>query len=290
MTVFPNYEAAINRYLTLFNAGFRIGRVSAVDTRGGPTCNYDIVINNSVVAVSGGADVLGEPSFGTVLSSGDRNALALAFFFASLEQDADLPNKIVVIDDPLSSLDEHRSLTTVQVLRRIGQQVSQLIILSHNKAFLCNAYEGFNPDMRIALTIERDANGSTLTPWNVNRDLISEHDRRHSLLRSFVENGADNNSLEVACAIRPHLEAFLRVAFPGAYTPGTSLGPFLNVCKSRYGNPDQILDHQDIQELEEIKEYANRFHHDTNPAWRTEAINDTQLQGFVSRALGFARR
>jgi wobble nucleotide-excising tRNase len=31
----------------------------------------------------------------------------LAFFFASLDQDAGLANKVVVIDDPISSLDEH---------------------------------------------------------------------------------------------------------------------------------------------------------------------------------------
>ncbi len=39
-----------------------------------------------------------------------------------------------------------------------------------------------------------------------------------------------------------------------------------------------------------LKEYANRFHHDTNPAWETEVINDGELRSFVQRALDFARR
>jgi hypothetical protein len=30
--------------------------------------------------------------------------------------------------------------------------------------------------------------------------------------------------------------------------------------------------------LSELTEYANRLHHDTNPAWETEVINDTELR------------
>ena len=58
------------------------------------------------------------PSFRNTLSAGDRNALVLAFFFASLERDPQRGQKIVVIDDPISSLDEHRSLVTIQEMRR----------------------------------------------------------------------------------------------------------------------------------------------------------------------------
>lgn len=52
------------------------------------------------------------------MSAGDRNTLAIVFFFASLDQDDQIAQKIVIIDDPMTSLDEHRSLTTVQEMRR----------------------------------------------------------------------------------------------------------------------------------------------------------------------------
>ena len=55
--------------------------------------------------------------FGTVLSTGDRNTLALAFFFASLQARASLDDAIVVIDDPASSLDDGRAFATVQEIR-----------------------------------------------------------------------------------------------------------------------------------------------------------------------------
>lgn len=74
--VFPAYEAAINDYLSRFNAGFRLGCVTSVNNRGGSSASYSVLINSVAVALS--AD--GGPSFKNTLSAGDRNALALAFF------------------------------------------------------------------------------------------------------------------------------------------------------------------------------------------------------------------
>ena len=73
------------------------------------------------------------------------------------------------------------------------------------------------------------------------------------------------------------------------FPPGTLLGPFRHLCSQRVGTPQQILDAQAGQELRDLTEYANRFHHDTNAAWETEAINDGELQVFVGRALSFAK-
>ena len=112
---FPTYEAAINQYLQKFNASYQLDSVEAANTRGGPTCKYNIVVNNTQVTVGGGNSELGQHSFKNVLSSGDRNTLAVAFFLASIELDPNRANKVVIIDDPVSSLDEHRTLTTINV-------------------------------------------------------------------------------------------------------------------------------------------------------------------------------
>jgi hypothetical protein len=49
---------------------------------------------------------------------------------------------------------------------------------------------------------------------------------------------------------------------------------------------DAVLD-----ELANIREYANRFHHETNPDWdrEVENINEGQLRGFTERVLAFVR-
>lgn len=288
-SAFPGYQTAINLYLERFNADFRLDSVTAVNTRGGPSCTYNVVINTVPVAVAGGEPAPGEPSFRTALSAGDRNTLALAFFFASLDQDPQLAAKVVVIDDPVSSLDEHRSLTTVQEVRRLAQRTSQVIVLSHSKPFLCLIWEGTDRTVRAAINVVRDGNGSTIQPWDVGQDSITEQDRRHSLLRGYLA-GSQANSREVARSIRPLLEAFLRVAYPDSFPPGYLLGQFSGICEQRVGATDEILRGGDLQELRDLMEYSNRFHHDTNPAWKTETINDGKLRGFVARTLRFARK
>jgi hypothetical protein len=100
----------------------------------------------------------------------------------------------VVIDDPLSSLDDHRILATTQELRRLGQRVAQLVILSHSKPFLCRLWEGMDRQARTALKIERDGTGSTLCVWSVDADSITEHDRRHILLTEYLTNGPRGTS------------------------------------------------------------------------------------------------
>lgn len=288
-TAFPAYQTAINLHLQRFSAGFRLESISPANIRGGATCTYDVLINNTPVPVAGGEPEPGEPSFRNTLSSGDRNVLALAFFFASLDQDPTLASKIVVIDDPISSLDEHRALTTVQEIRHLAEGAAQVIVLSHYKRFLCHIWRGADTATRRAFQAARDGEGSTLREWDVNEDAITEHDRQHALLREYLASSAPDER-DVARAIRPVLEAFLRVAFPDHFPPGTFLGQFQHLCEQRVGSGEEILSADDTRQLKDLTEYANKFHHDTNQASETEQINDGELAGFVTRALAFARR
>lgn len=284
--VFPAYQGVINNYLGRFNAGFSLDQVSPVNTRGGSACAYSVLINNAAVPQTADEG----PSFRNTLSAGDRNALALAFFFASLEQDQQLAQKIVVIDDPMTSLDEHRSLTTVQEMRRLLTRVAQVIVLSHSKSFLCNLWEGASSADRSAIRLVRAATGSTFATWDVRQDCISEHDRRHELVNRYLQAADPGIERQVAAALRPILEAFARVAYPATFQPGGLLGPFIGTCEQRLNTPAQILVQADIAELRALLDYTNLFHHDSNPAWATQVINDHELVNYARRTLAFTRR
>ncbi|HEX7853466.1 MAG TPA: AAA family ATPase [Sphingobium sp.] len=283
--IFPAYEQAINDYLGRFNAGFRLGAVGSVNTRGGSSASYNVLINNVAVGLTANAG----PSFRTTLSAGDRNTLALAFFFASLERDANLADTIVVIDDPMTSLDEHRTLATVQEAQGLVARVRQVIILSHSKPFLCQMWDVANRQTRSALRINKDGAGSTLAPWDVHQDCITPHDKRHVLVGDYLL-APNANERNVAEALRPMLEAYLRVAYPIDFPPGKLLGPFINVCRQRVGQANEIMATADIDELERLKNFGNRFHHDTNAAWQTAIINDQELSDFARRTIRFTRR
>lgn len=285
-TIFPAYESAINEYLRRFNAGFRIGQFSSVNTRAGSSASYCVVINQQNVDLAGNQG----PSFRNTLSAGDRNTLALAFFFATLEQDANLARKIVVFDDPMTSLDEHRSLTTKQELRRLYSRVAQIITLSHSKPFLCSLWEDADTNTRSALRVSRATVGSDILEWDVRSDSVTEHDKRHELVSRYIQASDPTKERAVAAALRPILEAFMRVACPAHFPPGTLLGPFIGRCQDRHGTGNEILSLADTTELRALLDYANRFHHDSNPAWETALINDTELVDFAKRTLLFASR
>ncbi|RWM94054.1 MAG: hypothetical protein EOR86_17870 [Mesorhizobium sp.] len=284
--IFPAFETAINDYLRRFGASFRLGEVQSVNTRSGSSATYVVVINQQNVDVTADAG----PSFRNTLSAGDRNTLALAFFFASLEQDPNLANKIVVIDDPMTSLDDHRTLRTREEIMGLIARVRQVIVLSHSKPFLCSLWEQADRNTSIALRINRAAVGSEIALWDVRSDSISEHDKRHELVRGYLQVANPAREREVAQALRPILESFMRVAYPEHFPPGTLLGPFIGLCEQRVGRPNEILSAADIAELRSLLNYANRFHHDTNPAWQTAAINDAELSDFAQRTLIFASR
>lgn len=285
-TLFPGYEEVINRHLQAFNAGFRLARVTSVNTRGGPTVTYDVIVRDRPIQVGAGDQIPGMPSFATALSAGDRNTLSLAFFFALLDQDASLDRKVVVIDDPVSSLDDHRTWATVQAIVHLAERASQVIVLSHSKRFLCRLWDSLDRTQRSAIEIARADTGSTLREWHVDEDSITEHDRRHRMLGEFIEHGA-TDLRPIARAVRPHLEAYLRVSRPGEFPPGTMLGPFMNIARQRLGTPRQVVDAASLTELGELVDYANRFHHDSNPAWDTEPVNDGELRGIVVRTLRY---
>lgn len=286
-TIFPDYETAVNRYLQLLNAGYQLGSVSSTNHRGGSSCHYEVLINESPVSLTASNG----PSFRNTLSAGDRNTLALAFFFASLEKDPQLEQKVVVIDDPMTSLDEHRSLSTIQQIRQLLNHVAQIIVLSHSKPFLCQLWESVPRSLECsAVKVSRSGTGSTLQTWDVSQDCITEHDRRYSLVSEYIRVSDSSKERAVAAALRPILEAFMRVAYPINFPPSSLLGPFIQTCDQKVGTSEQILDDSDVIELRSLLEYANKFHHDSNPAWYTEAINDRELCDFCIRTINFTQR
>ncbi len=74
------------------------------------------------------------------LSDGEKTALAFAYFLSKFENEINTPEKVkdsvVVIDDPISSLDDNRLYSTAHLIWRNFEEVRQLIVLSHNFLFL----------------------------------------------------------------------------------------------------------------------------------------------------------
>lgn len=86
------------------------------------------------------------------------------------------------------------------------------------------------------------------------------------------------------------LEKFVRVAYPQHFKAGGKLGQFADLARQRVSTPNPILGPRDTAELRALLDFANRYHHDENPAYQVEAINDGELLDFVKRTLAFTSR
>ena len=284
---FPTYGEAINNFLVRFGARFRIGPVDIVNNRAGSSANYTLLINSETVTL---ASETIEPCFRNTLSAGDRNTLSLAFFFASLLNHADRGNLVVVLDDPMTSLDEHRRLMTLQEIDRLVRDVMQVIVLSHSKPFLFGVWQQCQQTQKSAHTISRSGQSSCFADWDVTTDMVTEHDRRYDRCMSYIQNASPEIERSVAESLRPMLERFIRVSYANEFKPGVLLGPFIGKCRDRLAQTNPILSQADTDELRMVLDYANRFHHVTNPAYATEIINDAELLGFTKRTINFMRR
>lgn len=282
---FPKYCTAINEYLKKFGTSFTIEGVRPQDAAGRPSTAYHLHILNQKVPLQSQASH--EPGFHNTLSSGDRNTLALAFFFASLSTDTGLGDAVIVIDDPITSLDDGRSMTTMQEVRRLSGLSQQVVVMSHVKSFLCRLHKHSKPENVASLHLRRIGDcQSTLEPWEPTEDEFTQYDHNHRALRDF-HAGTDPDIRQVAKTLRPVMEGYLRVAYPEHCPPGTLLGAFRERVQQLIDAGQTILSNERLIELGEIREYANRFHHDTNPAWETEMPSDTELLRFVNRVLDF---
>ncbi|WRC11731.1 AAA family ATPase [Helicobacter pylori] len=105
--------------------------------------DYRIVLNS---------DALENSKAKMILSDGEKTTLAFAYFLARLKlfyKKEDLKDLVVVIDDPISSLDEQRIYNTSDIVAKINQELAgealkdeedkaQVFVLTHNHTFMAH--------------------------------------------------------------------------------------------------------------------------------------------------------
>lgn len=147
-TTLSSYGQAINDHLRSFGAQFEIVELGANYMGSAPRVDYQIKLRDKAIKLNSS-----RPRFATALSEGDKRTLGLAFFAASTLADPELDRKIVVVDDPMSSLDRSRRRHTLEVLNELAGKAGQLILLGHDEYFLRDARQKFRDrDSSVAVT------------------------------------------------------------------------------------------------------------------------------------------
>ncbi len=280
-------QKAMNDYLDQFNAGFRIVNTKH-DYRGGtPRSVFQIQINNTAIDVGDSKTSAGTPCFKTTLSSGDRSALALAFFVTALRQDASIGSKIVVLDDPFTSLDRFRRTCTQQIIQKLAGATQQVIVLSHDAHFLKLIWDAHSSHDIKNMQLYPSGDNTMIGEWDIEAETQSTYHKNHADLLNYYRDRT-GTPLNVARAIRPFIEGLLRVHFPGHFQPNEWLGAFIDKIRGADSNSGLQHAQADLAELEDINDYSKKYHHDQNPNADSEPISQDELHGFVKRTLRLA--
>jgi len=285
--VLNNYQADINQYLEHFGVDYQISEVKNSYLGGNPSSTYKLSINGVTYELGDPETPRGVPCFGNTLSTGDKTTMAFAFFLAKLKRDPALQKKTIIIDDPISSLDNHRKKCTVSEIAGLLPTSKQIVVLSHDPHFLFSIWDAAPKDSINTLNILRSGENSIIGPWDIEQETQAEYFKNYFVLSDYLEHGPNGNRLrDVARCIRPLLEGNLRICFPGSFNRNEWLGDFIKKVREA-GSADRlhVLKRWE-SELTQINDYSKQYHHEQNPSGFSSApIQDSELKAFVKRTL-----
>ncbi|WQU60529.1 AAA family ATPase [Helicobacter pylori] len=184
--------------------------------------DYRIVLNT---------DVLENSKAEMILSDGEKTTLAFAYFLARLKlfyKKENLKSLVVVIDDPISSLDEQRIYNTSYIVAKINQELAgealkdgedkaQVFVLTHNHTFMARLINMVGRHARY-FQLERNQNQLKIVCKN---EVVGYFDTFYLLLfkevyefakKEKVQNNY-NEAINYGNKVRILLESFLKINF-----------------------------------------------------------------------------
>lgn len=155
------YADKVNHYLkNVFETPFQIKDMAHGSRKGkAKDAKVEYVLTLDGKAIS--FDCSQPFSVSDCLSEGDKSTIAFSFFLSKMEIDTKLTDKILVFDDPLSSLDRNRREITAHLISELSKSITQTIVLSHNESFIWELYENYDKAHRKVLCINQDFTNDT---------------------------------------------------------------------------------------------------------------------------------
>jgi wobble nucleotide-excising tRNase len=263
--ILDSHGSKINNLLRKFNVNFKIDLSDRIEAR----------LNNNQVAINIELDNNEEAKFTESLSKGDKHTIAFAFWLANLPED--LSQSIIILDDPITSLDDHRRSQTINEILTLSEKSSQIIILTHLKSFSTEAYNAIKRKRSdtefIPFKLTKRAKTSKLEKWDsFHIDTRSPHLVTLDRMRLCLDKEPQIDDLrDLRASIRLILDEHIRFRYfdqlePKHQSPETD---WVKQCKQK-SYPPAI-------EIYELYEYSNNEHHNFSQT------NHSELSGYLKR-------
>lgn len=223
------------------------------------------------------------------LSEGEKSAITFCYFIISLEaHDSPLKDVIVVVDDPISSLDTGALTYMASLIREKLNGAGQLFVSTHNASFMMEmrkwmvpaslireaseAKKKNEPEIPIPLfqlTLRADPDGSNRTAKLENMStLIRDYEGEYHYLYSMVHHYAVGTSptndpfLLLPNAMRRVLETFISFRAPSSQ----NLKSGINAIKDEVPNVPTLMA---LERFADMESHGDNLAALTNPATQT---------------------
>ncbi len=289
--LFKKYSKHMNAYLSTFNTPIRIKEIKSQA--------YSSPDNFADYTFTLGINDIKANLVKHTLSEGDKSSIAFSFFLAKLTEDSDLSNKIIVIDDPLSSLDSNRRQRTIEAIEKISKKAKQIFLLSHDEMLLFDVYERGKMVEMQALQINSQVN---ICFWDIEQAMMHPYFKVIKELSDFNETNDLSSDLDnMRSKIRRAIEGTLKFRYfkfldeVTLLPNGKSIQKFDRkfglgkmIDKLEFSNCNFKINKKEdvINRLRELNEYSNPPNHDNSDiAHRQASTNKEELKGFIRDTL-----
>lgn len=295
-------KESINIILRSFNSMIRLKALEKDNKGKGGTTRLKYVINFINNDLSVLDDTQNQHIFERVLSLGDRSALALAFFLSRFSKENN-DMSIIVLDDPMSSLDNHRKNATIIEISKLISKNYQTFVFSHDPFFLAETYK-HSILSKDAQCFEIEASYRDINPLdpdsqkyisskliakdNYDSYVLHSYHKEYNKLWDFVSNGSESDKVEIARSIRPILEAYLRFLYPKQFIEGMWLGDMISKIRGETDTNSPFYDkHSKFGTIAKINEFSKNYHHANGFDTKIQDLDFQTVQAYAKDTLQF---
>lgn len=238
-----------------------------------------------------------EKVIGDLLSTGDKNALALAFFFAKIRSGVS-ENSIVVFDDPMSSLDRHRRHQTKALITKIAKK-NQVLVMSHDPFFLKElhdyqnnnaiaSYFRFKSLTQISGT-SHYRKSSLINIPDLSEETTDSYEQCYRTLLDYCNAPSDDSTIKLDSIrrIRTILEAKIYMSDPNTFLPNEYLGTLIGKMRGRKDDHNDIfyVDEDIFDNIQDLNEYTGGYHHADGVRTVSTSIDMIELRTNIQKTL-----
>ena len=225
------------------------------------------------------------------LGEGDKNALAFAFFLAKLDLDEQIGDKVIIFDDPVSSLDRNRRKRTVEYIKDLAKKVKQVIVLTHYDYFAFDLYSALKRSGEKPKTLQI-SNGK-IDEWDIEEDMKLPYFIHMIKLERFLDGDEKISPNEAREWIRLVLEDALKFRYfkyfanlGGNLWLRTMVSELKKAVENkkdfrfRHDNKEEV-----IRELGNLCDFSSPSHHGNIEHPHREEASPTEIKEYVRSTL-----